>query len=306
MHALCALDGLAALDAGILLKGLSDPDERVRQHAVQLSEKVSDSKALMEKVLLLASDPSPLVRYQTAFSLGEIHQPKRTKALAEIARRDSGNTWIGAAILSSLTDGAGELFASLASDQSFRSTESSREFLRQLVFLLGARNQSNEVVSALGFCAKTSDQGLGFSLLHALGDGLLRAGSSLDKAGSDSQAIFQRAGTLALNNDSPEAARIEAAQLLGLTTFEHANPTLASLLDLTRPQPVELAAINTLGRFNRPEVGRELIQRWPSFTPRLRSAALSELLARPQRVTALFPARQESRLRPADFSTTLI
>src|SRR5207237_818895 len=184
--------------------------------------------------------------------------------------------------------------------------ESSREFLRQLVFLLGARNQSNEVASALAFCAKTSDQGLGFSLLHALGDGLLRAGSSLDKAGNDFQAIFQRAGALALNNDSPEAIRIEAAQLMGLTTFEHANPTLASLLDLTRPQPLELAAINTLGRFNRPEVSAELIQRWPSFTPQLRSAALSVLLARPERVAALLTALQESVIRPADLSTTQI
>ena len=38
MHALYALDGLKALDAATVLRGLHDPEPRVREHALRLAE----------------------------------------------------------------------------------------------------------------------------------------------------------------------------------------------------------------------------------------------------------------------------
>ena len=38
MHALYALDGLKALDVATVLRGLHDPDPRVREHALRLAE----------------------------------------------------------------------------------------------------------------------------------------------------------------------------------------------------------------------------------------------------------------------------
>src|SRR5207249_5063751 len=68
MHALYALDGMGELGAAVLSLALDDADERVRQHAVRLSEQLLPaaspaSARLAEKVLQLASDPSPQVRY---------------------------------------------------------------------------------------------------------------------------------------------------------------------------------------------------------------------------------------------------
>src|SRR5262249_13190075 len=43
LHALRALDGLGALNESVIMKGLHDVDERVREHAVQLSERLARS-----------------------------------------------------------------------------------------------------------------------------------------------------------------------------------------------------------------------------------------------------------------------
>ena len=75
------------------------------------------------------------------------------------------------------------------------------------------------------------------------------------------------------------------------------NPAklLLGLLDLTQPQPVQLAALATLARFNDPQVGAELTQRWNSLTPRLRAEALTALLAAAERATALLAGHRGGR-----------
>src|SRR5206468_675994 len=49
-----------------------------------------------------------------------------------------------------------------------------------------------------------------------------------------------------------------------------------------------------------------LLDRWRSLTPRLRTEALTVLLARPERAAALLKAVEEGMMRPADLSSTQI
>ena len=79
MHSLYALDGLHGLALEDPLVRLDDNDEVVRAHAVRLSERVlprdTDSPtatSLRTKLHSLADDPSIRVRYQLAFTLGEV------------------------------------------------------------------------------------------------------------------------------------------------------------------------------------------------------------------------------------------
>jgi putative membrane-bound dehydrogenase-like protein len=309
MHSLCALDGLASLDGEILLGALADSDERVREHAVRLSEKFlkrndSGKDPLAEKILALAADPSQGVRYQVAFTLGELDGSEKISALAEVARRDVESPWVRAAVLSSLANGTGELFASLSNDQEFHRAKGSQDFLRQLVFLIGARNKTTEVSQALAFSTGASDAALGFALIRALGEGLQRAGSSLEKAGGNISSVFARAAATALDGKASEAARIQAVQLLGLARFEEASAALVPILNLSQSQAVQLAAISNLGRFNRLEVASELTNRWSSFTPQLRGEALTVLLARPERAMTLLKAVEQGAIRLSDLSST--
>ena len=77
------LDGLDALEEHDLTMALADASPGVREHAVRLAERrLADHPALLDKVLALAADPEPRVRFQAAFTLGETSDPRAIAALA--------------------------------------------------------------------------------------------------------------------------------------------------------------------------------------------------------------------------------
>ena len=149
-------------------------------------------------------------RYQLAFTLGEIHPPDRIRALSEILRRDLESTWVQAAVLNSLTEGVDEMVAAISTDQRVLETKPGREFFRQLVLLVGVRNQSNEVSRTLQRLARLDEPGLTFSLAAALGDGLQQAGSSLKRSGANLAGLFGRAAGIARDDHASELSRVQA------------------------------------------------------------------------------------------------
>jgi len=162
MHALHVLDGLGALTESHILLGLSDSDEVVREHAIKLSEKlITDgvpTEELLTKLQELASDSSIRVRYQLAFTSGEVKGSAKLAPLAAIAKRDLNSSWTQAAIFSSLAEGAGDLFKMVSIDASLRDSPAGAEFLRQLVFLVGAKNRKEEIAQVLESSVKPISQ----------------------------------------------------------------------------------------------------------------------------------------------------
>ncbi|MBK9138801.1 MAG: c-type cytochrome [Verrucomicrobia bacterium] len=307
LHALYALAGLGALRQEHLQRALDDTDDRVREHAVKLSEPFLASAGathpLPARLLAMTGDSSPLVRYQVAFTLGECRGPERIQGLEDLAVRDGGDPWMRAAILSSLADGAGELFQRLAR-RSGGQPVAAPEFLRDLVRVIGARNQSNEVAAVLDHVARTPDPAAAFALVHGLAEGLRRARASL--AAERIQPILERARVLARDSQQPERDRVRAVELLALTRFEEAGVLLLSLLTPETPQPIQLAALETLGRLSGPELATALVARWPAFTPRLREAAVAVLLGRPERLPALLGAVESGVIRRTDLTSVQI
>src|SRR5436190_6821523 len=102
MHAMHVLDGLGALTEKVVLPRLNDDHPGVREHAVRLAEKLASSSAAIGKRLLsMADDPELRVRYQVAFSLGELPASRdRNAALVKIAKRDVADGYVRVAVLS--------------------------------------------------------------------------------------------------------------------------------------------------------------------------------------------------------------
>jgi putative membrane-bound dehydrogenase-like protein len=307
MHALHALDGLGALKETQLLVALADHAAEVREHAVKLAEKFfskgTPPAKLRSQLEQLADDASVGVRYQLAFTLGEMKPEFRIAPLTTIARRDFENSWMQAAILSSLAEGAGQLFGGLAGDEAVCNSKAGHAFLRQLVTLVGVQNKKEEVADVLEFIGKIEHQGLKFGLANALGTGLLRSGAP-PKIGSEMGKIFLAAAVAVDDEKAPEETRVEAVRLLGLTTFESSGGTLLGLLNQKQPQSVQLAALSTIGRFTDAQVGIELTKRWNSMTPRVRSDAIPILLARADRVEALLRAIGAGSMRASVLDST--
>jgi putative heme-binding domain-containing protein len=208
--------------------------------------------------------------------------------------------------LSSLANGAGEMFADLARDAKFGASKPGQEFLRELAALVGAKNKPEEVQAVLAYIGKISEPTLAFSLVRSLGEGLQKAHSTLAKAdaGGKLKPQFAQANQLAMNNQTAEPTRMEAVKLLGFENYGTASGALAAALKREATEPIQLAAVTTLAHFSEPQTASELTGHWGEFSPRVKSQALSALLARPERATALLHAIKGGSVKPGDLTTT--
>jgi putative membrane-bound dehydrogenase-like protein len=311
LHALHALDGLGALNPICVLNGLHDTEEHVREHAVLLSERLVRGGILPDAVWaqlrLMAADPSVRVRYQLAFTVGELRQPDNARVLAAILFRDGANPWMQAAVFSSLATGAGDLCVTLARDARVRRDPVGQQCLRRLAAMIGVTDRPAEVAKVIGFVdALQTEPQSAFALLYALGDGLHRARASLALAdpGGRLQPFYDLALNGVMNYSVPEPLRVEGIRLLGVGPFTFANAGDLLLLQLGSGQSeaIQAAALATLGRFDDRRIAPAVMQRWRVLTPRLRNAAFTALLARTDRVAAVLAALESGLVSSADLS----
>lgn len=311
VHALHTLDGLGALNQDHVLAGLRDADGRVRKHAVLLAEKLAPGSALPDAVwdqlFLMSADASVRVRYQLAFTVGELHRPDSAQVLGAILLRDPTNPWMQAAVFSSLAEGAGNLFVALGSNARVRNDPVGQEWLRRLAAMIGVKGLAAEVAQVFGFVdLLQSEPQQGFTLLYVLGDGLHRTRSSLALAdpGERMQAFYTAAVTAVQNYSLLEPWRIGALQVLGVGPYTFANVSDLLLLQVGSGQSeaIQSAALAALGRFDDPRIAPAVAQRCRALTPRLRSDALTALLARSDRVAAVMAGLESGLLRRADLT----
>ncbi len=313
LHALHALEGLGALNATHVLTGLRDADARIREHAVRVSEKLVQGGALPDAVWnqlrQMSADPAPRVRYQLAFTVGQAPRRDSDQVLAALLLRDPNDLWVAAAVFSSLGQGAGDLFVLLARDARVRRDPVGREWLRRLAGMIGVRGFEAEVVQVMGVAEQLGAEPVqALTLLHALGEGLRRAGTSLALADRDGRLMpwYDQARSTVLNYTLAEPLRISAMQLLSVSPYPFSNAGDVLLLQVGSGQSeaIQSAALAALGRFDDPRILPALTARWRALTPRLRGDAFSALLARTNRVAAVLDVIENGRLDSADLSST--
>ena len=311
MHALYALDALAALNEAVLLGALDDAHPRVREHAVRLAEKIApQSSTLRARLYQLVDDPDIRVRYQLAFSLGELDASRaRNQALVRIVQRDPNDRWIRLAVRSSLAAGAGDALALLAADAKFVGTAGGRQLLSELVDQIAAQAQPDEVASALASIETlaTRQPKLAQPLLGRLAAGLSKQGSPLAKSvasGKKASAMLHelvdRACRIAADEQQPVPQRVAAIRSLAIADFARVRDVVAPLLQQQQPQPLQLAAIAALDHFDNPQVASLLIDAWSGFSPKLRSQAAEALFSRPERLPRVLDALEHGELALAD------
>ncbi len=311
MHALYALRGQSALTPAAVLRGLNDPHPRVREHTVLLAEKVAaSSPAVRAKLFAMTADADARVRYQLAFSLGELSGRPRNAALAELARHDAADRWVRLALFSSLAEGADEVLTELAGDAKFRAAPAGREFLGQLVRQIGTRARQSEVAAALGRVEglPADEKALAAALVRSLGEGLARSNSPLRKQllGGSARAtellgdLLKASRGKAGDDKLPLAERVEAVRTLALAPFAEVRAPLTELLDIRHAQPVQLAAVEALSRFPDRAAGAALVAAWPGFSPRLRSAAAESIFSRGEWVATFLDAVEKKKIAATD------
>ncbi|HEX7449893.1 MAG TPA: PVC-type heme-binding CxxCH protein [Pirellulales bacterium] len=329
LHALWSLDGLEALAEADLLRALRDDSPGVREHAVRLAEpRLAASPELARGVIALADNEEIRVRFQVAFSLGElISAPANASAdgrlrcealtaLVGIARRDAADVWLRTAVLSSAGESATALLAKLLADRQWIERGEAQTLLRDLASIVGARHRPTETADALRAIAAldaTTAAEVQASLLIGLGAGLKRAGALKSGGLASSELIPDdspaarliarqtgRAQARLADGEAPLDRRLRAIDLLAIAGYDRASPSLAGLLSPREPQEIQRGAVRALSGYAEPAVAELLLRNYAALTPGLRGEIVQALLARPERIAALLEALETRRVNLAD------
>lgn len=308
LHALYALRDLGELGTGHLLVALRDPDPRVREHALRIGERFDTTAGLKNRYADLTDDPDPRVRYQLAFSLGSVKHESAARVLATVARKDGDSAQVRLAILCSANERGGELFALLTGDAKYRATASGKTLLLALVAQIASANRPDEIAAVVKAVNGLPDaeKALSRELVQAFVaklppaaraklNGLL-AGKAADVFADLIAEARKRAG----DDKGDPAERAAAIRALALAPFADAKALLAKCLDVKQPQPVQLAALDTLAKFDSADVPQLVLEAWPAMSPKIRATATETLLARAAWVGAFLDAVEKKTVLTTD------
>jgi putative heme-binding domain-containing protein len=308
LHALYALDGLQALEAGLVVKALGDTEPRLREQALRLAERFKAAVEVHDRMEKLADDADARVRYQLAFSLGSLGGDMPRRVLARLALRDGADPWVRFAILCSSADRAGELFRALLADKGFRTATHGQALLTALATQIGASNQANDVtvvVTALDELPE-GEKELSQAVVRGLAgkpSAAVRAalsGAGGGKAKAILATMLADARKVVADEKRPAAARAAAVRTLGLAPFADVRDLFADALQPRQSRLVQAAALETLARFDSPAVPGLVLEAWKQLSPSLRATAAETLFARPAWVASFLDAVEQGKIKPAE------
>jgi len=306
LHALWTMDALGVLEDADVAMALADPEPRVRERAAKLAEgRVKADRALVSNVLPLADDADPMVRFQAALTLGDVNDdPRALDALAAIARRDAGDRWTRAAVLTSIAGRGPDLLARLA-DGDFLASAEGRPWLDDLATMIGQAKDAAAIEKVVAdLYARDLPDDLRGRVVLAVGAGLKRARGSLKTTLSD--ATWERLAPLfdaaaqAADSDEPAARRAAAIALVGLSGPERTLEALPPLLDARQPSEVQLAALRALAEQPGPAASEAILDQWKAMSPSARREAAEVLFSRVEGVKALLAAVESRKLATAE------
>ena len=344
LHALWTLHGLKSLDEPLVRSALADQRPGVRENALLLAEALlPGSERLHQRLLALADDPSPRVRFQAALTLGQFKHADSAAALRRIYLKDQAHRWSRLAVMSSTPDGEATLLQSLLTGVSTqpRVAEPALDALRELADLCGARAALNPVrLEAVlkGLPPDPSMEHIRLAVVEGIQSGLERTGgkataspavrAALDKLGrAGSPALMAAAWKLSRTLGLPETdsqrsaldaarrrapdvtrptpQRVEDIQLLALGSYSAVGETLGALLEGAQPAAVQQAAIEALRQFKETAVATNLVVRWRLLAPSARMPVLNLLLQRVAFHELVVEALEQGRIQLGELNLDL-
>jgi putative membrane-bound dehydrogenase-like protein len=309
VNLLWTLHGLGELKADDLSPALADPESGVRENALRLAESfLASSPPLAAACAKLADDPVSRVRFQLAFTAGQMPPKAATAVLAHLLTQPA-DSWTLTAALSSA---GGHEFAILGELAARPGTPLA--ICSRLAAMIGARGDVRSVSAALALVADGKlPPAIDAAVLDGVGQGMRNSKVSLsawfakppagaEKAVAALRERFEKAAAALRDDAAKSDARVAAAALLAYGPFDVAGPALAEALSPTTPGDVQLTAVRALATHNDPKVAELFLKNWKGYGPATRATVLDAMLARPDRVLALLAAVEKKEVAAADLS----
>jgi putative heme-binding domain-containing protein len=303
LHALWTLEGLGALDDESVLGALKDVDAGVREHALRLSEsRLAGSEPLRKAVQALGADASARVRFQLAFTAGELDDVTALGLLSGIATKDVEDKWTRVAILSSLKKNGPELLSRLPTE--LLEKPAALEFVRQLGELVGASRDEAQVVDWLKVLTAKGPTPARWRLvaLSSLGPAIRRSGMKIDalleKSGTTATVGGWRTGLLETSADPSREVpdRVSAIDMLSLLPLPDMPAAMEKLLKPQEPPQVQVAAVRALGT----DAAARLLDGWARYTAPVRREVLAACLSKPGTTEGIVDRLEKGEIRPVE------
>lgn len=321
VHALYALQQLAALGESDLATALADAHAPVREHALRLAEaKLDQSPALLETAIALANDPAPRVRFQAALSLGEAAgsaaiEDRAVEALAAIAAADGADRWFRTAVLSSCGRWPDRFLRRLLALPTGPESPGVSMMLEPAAELAGRASAIEQTAACLDDWARHRSLRTPHerdAVLLGLCVGASAAGhdtSAMRAAISPAAAELWETALAEARRQAGEAqadssTRQQAVRLLRLDDSQAARKTLAELLGGPHGESLLRTAIETLSTFDGAEAAAITLAPWSRYSPAVREAALQASLSKPDWTTALLEAIQSGAVPANQIGST--
>lgn len=307
IRALYVLDGLGELSPEAVLAGLSEGHARVREHAVRLSERIAgDSPQVRQKLYSLANDPDLRVRYQLAFTLGELRGQQRNETLALLLMKPDADSDMRTAVFSSLAEGAGAVLKALVTTE--KTVDVDKSTIQAIAKQIGRQQRPDDIADVLSILRslKQGDRELMEAIVEGLaakpGTPLHRqiAAATSGRANELIKEIVAKASQDALDENLNLKKRVNAVHQLRLGSFEATTAVFDTLLSSTQPTTLQSATLDALATFESKKVGELLVSHWPELTPSLRRQAENVLFSRKQWIPALLEAVKGGEVKLAD------
>ncbi|MDZ4405888.1 PVC-type heme-binding CxxCH protein [Prosthecobacter sp.] len=302
LHAMGTLDGLSALKPEVVITAAKDQDAQVRERAIHHIAKLANGEASPEWVAalgILIGDSSARVRFQSAMAASTLKTDSNDAWMAKLASAGSGDKWISAAVLSNAN---ASVFNLLSSDLG----KLDAGFVESLILIVAGSEKNPQVHTAL-IHAVAGDHPKA-NWVQALGTGLRRAGTTIEKADTEGRlaAILAKASETTADAKAKESARLEAIELLGLSSSKEATDALTQCLVKGQPETVQAAAVKILAQKASAEVTTAIITSWAGFDAKAKESALTALVGRDDRTVALLEAVQSGAIAAADLSASQV
>ena len=285
LHALATLDGIGELTPDDLLIALADRHPGVRRWGVRVARSKLDwkgvSAAIAQRVQNEADDQ---VMLELAVCLGEGTSPALVNALAEQLCAGSSDTWVKAAIASSIRpDTVKSLLDSLLGPSANAPCAMTEDLLMSAAGWLETREYGNQLERWLPDHPANPDSTDAKALWRLAAHAWLRTKKPLPDTLTDwVNAHRQWAREACDNMDTPEAQRIVALELLGLSEElpEVDAERIAAALAARFSPSVHATAVSIIDRRGELHLPQRLLARWQQLSPAARKRVIPSLVAR--------------------------
>ncbi|MCS7167167.1 MAG: c-type cytochrome [Gemmatales bacterium] len=313
LRALWTLEGLHALSDELIARALSHPEPGLRENALILAEKrLNKSPYLQERMLTLAPDKNPRVRFQLALTLSMLPAEKSYPVLAQLAQHDAQDPWIRQAIVIATAENPLAFLQTLAAKTSLLDKPQPGQLIMitQLARLIGQRRHDAETVTFLELAIspkwRFQDQ---LAVITAVLEGRARAQplsflkglsptmrTQLERLSRQATHILQR-------EDSDLNELISALRYLTIISPNEARQLAEKYLHARYPPDLQLVALQAYSDHLDEGHANRLIARLAELSPGVRAEALERLLRNKEAAPWLLNALENGIIQPGDLDS---